>query len=295
MRSYDSAVSDNPGGYVLIIVLVVLASSMAIIISFISTVYLYANTAENFKNAEKMSMLLKAAHKISTERGKEFYSRTTYNNYKEIPFEETVDDIKVNVIVVDNNSKFNVNSLVYRNGLVNQNAYEVFKRLLRELDIKEDYADILIDYIDPDKVSRSSTGEINAKNYFLFSLSELNYIFPREDLDKLLPYVTFFGDGKININTADYPVIKALHRDMTDALAKRIIDLRNEKAFDSIGAVTRVPGMESIGIAISDMIVVKNSSFQLYLKAEKDDFVESVEAGCEIIENRIVTKYWKEF
>lgn len=293
MRNNDGTVINN-NGYVLIIVLVVLAAAMSILINFISTVYLFANTAENFKNAEKMSVLMKAAYKISTERGKEFYSRMTYNSYKELPFEEVVDDIKVSVLVVDNNSKFNINSLVYRNGLVNQNAYEVFKRLLKGLEIKEDYADILIDYIDPDKVSRSSTGEINAKNYFLFSLSELNYIFPKEDLDKLLPYVTFFGDGKININTADYYVIKALHNDITETVAKRIIDARTEKAFDSIGAVTRIAGMESIGISISDMIVVKNNSFQLYLKAEKDEFTENVEAGFELLDNKIVTKYWKE-
>lgn len=294
MRNNDCPVKDASKGYVLIIVLVILASAMSILINFISTVYLFANTAENFKNAEKMSVIMKAAYKISSERGKELYSRATYNSYRELPIEEVVDDIKVSVLVVDNNSKFNVNSLVFKNGLVNQNAYEIFKRLLKELDIKEDYADILVDYIDPDKVSRSSTGEMNAKNYFLFSASELNYIIPKEDLDKLLPYVTFFGDGKININTADYPLVKALHKDMTDVLAKRVIDARSEKAFDSIGSLTKVSGMESIGISISDMIVVKNSSFQLYLKAEKEDFSESVEAGCEILENRVVTRYWKE-
>jgi len=290
MRSYDRSVR----GYVLIIVLLVLASSMAVLVNFISTVYLYASTSTNFKDSERMSMLMKAAYKIATERGKEFYSRTSYNSYKELPFEEVVDDIKVSALVVDNNSKFNVNRLVFQNGLVNQTAYEIFKRLLKELEIKEDYADMLIDYIDQDKVSRSSTGEINAKNYFLFSLSELSYIFSKDDLDKLLPYVTVFGDGKININTADYVILKALHSDMTDSVAKRLIDARTEKPFDTVAAVTRVAGMESIGIAISDIITVKNSSFQLYLKAEKDDFTETVEAGCEILDNRIVTKYWKE-
>lgn len=290
MRNNDGSIK----GYVLIIVLFVLAVSMVVLVNFISKIYLYANTAQNFKDGEMMSMLIKAGYKISTERGKEFYSRTNFNSYRELPFEEVVDDIRVTAVVVDNNSKFNVNKLVFQNGLVNQVAYEIFKRLLKELELKEDYADMLIDYIDKDKVSRSSTGEIHAKNYFLFSLSELSYIFSKEDLDKLLPYVTFFGDGRININTADYLVLKSLHKDMTEAIAKRLIDARTEKPFENIGAVTKVAGMESIGIAISDVITVKNNSFQLYLKAEKDNFTESVEAGFEILDNKVITKYWKE-
>ncbi len=292
MRNNDGTVTSK--GYVLIIVLAVLASAMVILVDFIGKVYLYANTSENFKDSERISTLLKAAYRISSERGREFYARTNFNRFRELPFEETVEDIKVTAVIVDNNSKFNINALIYQNGLINQNAYNVFKRLLRELELKEDYADILVDYIDPDRISRSSTGEMNAKNHFLFSLSELNYIFEKEDLNRLLPYLTFFGDGKININTADYVVIKSLHADITESLAKRIIDVRTEKPFETVGDVTRVPGMESIGIAISDMIVVKNSGFQVYLKGEKENFTAAVEAGCEFRDGRVVTRYWKE-
>ena len=60
-----------------------------------------------------------------------------------------------------------------------------------------------MDYIDPDKVPRVPGGEDNAKNNFLFSLSELSYIFPEDVMNTLTPYLTVFGDGKINLNTAD--------------------------------------------------------------------------------------------
>lgn len=292
MQYHDRKLENS--GYVLIIVLIVLASSMAILTTFISDVYVYVNTTENFRESEKMSMVMKAAYTFTSERGRELYARSNYNSFREIPFEENVEDMKLIVLVVDNNSKFNLNSLVFKNGLVNQSAYNVFKRLLKELEIDESYADTVIDYIDADKVSRSSTGELNAKNYFLFSLSELSYIFPKEDLDKLLPYVTFFGDGKININTALYPVLKALHNDISEEVLKRIIERRTEKPFENIGELTKVSGMERVGIEISDMITVKNTSFMIYLKAAKDEFIENIEAGCEIIGDKIVTKYWKE-
>lgn len=290
MRDNDSSIK----GYVLIIVLFVLAATTTILVNFINTVYLYASTADNFMNSEKMSTLLKAAYRLSIERGKEFYSKSSYNSLKEIPFEDAVEDLKISVLAVDNNSKFNINSLVYSNGLVNQTAYEIFKRLLRELDINEDYADIVIDYIDKDKISRSATGEARAKDYYLFSLSELDYIFKKEDRDKILPYITFFGDGKLNINTIDYPLIKALHNNMTDALAKRIMDVRMEKPFENIAAITKIAGMETIGLEISNIISVKNNSFMLYLKAEKGDFSEAVEAGFELQNNIVITRYWKE-
>ncbi len=80
------------------------------------------------------------------------------------------------------------------------------------------------------KVPRVPGGENKAKNYFLFSLSELSYIFPEDVINTVMPYLTVFGDGKININTADLPLLKALHPEMSEALAKRIIEVREEQA-----------------------------------------------------------------
>ena len=106
--------------------------------------------------------------------------------------------------------------------MVNEPRYNAFKRLLKELKINEEYADRLVDFIDPDKVPRVPGGETNAKNNFLFSLSELSYIFPDDIMKTIAPYLTVFGDGKININTADVLLLKTLHPDMTGALAERI-------------------------------------------------------------------------
>jgi general secretion pathway protein K len=75
----------------------------------------------------------------------------------------------------------------------------------------------------------------------------LGYIFPEDDLKKVLPYLTVFGDGKININTAELPLLKAMHTDMTETLAKRIIEVREGKPFESSVDLTKVPGMETIG------------------------------------------------
>ena len=284
----------NKKGYVLVIVLLILAVTTALVIDFTGIVYGYVNTANNFTESERMSLLLKSAYLLTAEKALSLSSQLSFSDQREISLEEKVEDTTVGLLLEDNNSKFNVNSLVFRNGFVNETGYNIFKRLLRELKINEEYADRLVDFIDPDKIPRVRDGESKAKNYFLFSLSELSYIFPEDDLKTVMPYLTVFGNGKININTADLLLLKTLHPEMSEALAKRIIEVREGKPFEGQGDVVKVPGMEKIGIEISDFITEKSSSFFVVIKAQSNDLVETAEAGFDLSNGRVVTEYWRE-
>lgn len=292
----------NKKGYVLVIVLLILAITTALVIDFSGTVYGYANTANNFAESERMSLLLKSAYRLTAEKALELSSQLNFNAQKEFSLEEKIEDTTVGLLLEDNNSKFNVNTLVYRNnGQRNNTAFDIFKRLLKELKINEEYADRLVDYIDPDKNPEVPGGENNAKNNFLFSLSELSYIFSEDDLKKVMPYLTVFGETEIdgithlniNINTADLPLLKALHSDMSDALAKRIIEVREGKPFETLTDEINVLGNN----VVSDLlyvITVKSNSFNALIKAERNDLVETAEAGFALSGGRIVTKYWRE-
>jgi type II secretory pathway component PulK len=292
----------NKKGYVLVIVLLILAVTTALVIDFSGTVYGYVNAANNFNESERMSLLLKSAYLLASEKALDLSQ--VMGAQREISFEEKIEDTTVSLNLEDNNSKFNVNTLVSRiNGEPNLTAYFIFRRLLKELKINEEYADRLVDYIDPDKIPEVPGGENNAKNNFLFSLSELGYIFPEDDLNKVRPYLTIFGETitdmtyiNININTADLPLLKALHKDMTETLAKGIIEVREGKPFGSTDEVRRrVPGMETIGPDIAvNIIKVESNSFNVVIKAERNDLVETVEAGFDLSGSRIVTKYWRE-
>jgi general secretion pathway protein K len=284
----------NKKGYVLVIVLLILAVTTALVIDFAGIVYGYVNTANNFTESERMSLLLKSAYLLTAEKALSLSSQLSFSDQREISLEEKVEDTTVGLLLEDNNSKFNVNSLVFRNGFVNETGYNIFKRLLRELKINEEYADKLVDFIDPDKIPRVPDGEIKAKNNFLFSLSELSYIFPDDVVAKVMPYLTVFGDGKININTADLLLLKTLHPEITGALAGRIKEVREGKSFERMGDVVKVPGMEKIGIDISDVVTVKSNSFYVVIKAEHNDLVETAEAGFDLGSGRVVTKYWRE-
>ena len=284
----------NKKGYVLVIVLLILAVTTALVIDFTGIVYGYVNTANNFTESERMSLLLKSAYLLTAEKVLSLSSQLSFSDQREISLEEKVEDTTVGLLLEDNNSKFNVNSLVFRNGLVNEECYNIFKSLLRELKINDEYADRLVDYIDPDKVPRVSGGESNAKNNFLFSLSELSYIFPEDVMNTLMPYLTVFGDGKINLNTADILLLQALCPEMTVALAERIKEVREGKPFETLGDVLKVPGMEKIGIDISNIIKVKSNSFSVVIKAERNDLTETAEAGFDLSGGRAVLKYWRE-
>lgn len=281
-------------GYVLVVVLLILAVTTAVVIDFARTVYGYVNTANNFSESERLSLLLRSAYIFAAERARDLSSQFSFNDRRQVIFEDKIEDTPIELLLEDNNSKFNLNSLVYKNGVVNEAGYAIFRRLLRELTINEEYADRLVDFIDTDKVPRIPGGESSAKNHPLFSLSELGYTFPEDLLQKVMPYLTVFGDGKININTADELLLRALHPGMTTALAERLMEVRKERPFQRLGDVVKVPGMEKIGIELSDSITVKSSSFNVAIRARSHDLVETAEAGFELSEGRIVTKYWKE-
>jgi type II secretory pathway component PulK len=98
----------------------------------------------------------------------------------------------------------------------------------------------------------------------------------------------------INVNTADLPLLKALHKDMTETLAKRIMEVRKDKPFERMRDVLNFPDMGKIGLDLDGVITVKSNSFNVVIKAESNDLVETAEADFDLIGGRIVTKYWRE-
>ncbi len=285
----------NKKGNVLIVVLLVFTITISITFDFIRRVYLFVNVTENYKNAESLSVILKSGYTYATEQIKEYLKSLDYTDKSSQTIQDRAEDILISAIILDSNSRFNVNTLVFQNGNINNRNYQIFRRLLKILNLDEAYADKLVDYIDFDKVRRTSDGEINSKNYFLFSLSELGYIFNTEDLEKIKPYLTFIGNGMINVNTAEKELIMALHNDISEELANKIIEKRQESPFKSKGDFVNLPGMNVIGINISDIITVKSTSFLINLTASKDDLQEYVEAAFDLSDGQVNTRYWKEY
>jgi general secretion pathway protein K len=67
----------------------------------------------------------------------------------------------------------------------------------------------------------------------------------REAVDRLLPYVTVWGSGLININSAPAEVVEALAEDLDSTLATLIVQQRQRRPFKDIQDLQRVPGMNA--------------------------------------------------
>jgi general secretion pathway protein K len=78
----------------------------------------------------------------------------------------------------------------------------------------------------------------------------------------LSKYVTVYGEGKININTAPLVVLQSLDIEIDEVLAQNIIDYREEKRFEGIADIVNVEGMtEEIFRRIEGLITIDESQF----------------------------------
>ena len=136
--------------------------------------------------------------------------------------------------VEDLQGRFNLNSLVAWDPQANtfvpdQHQLSVFRNLLADLDIDAAYADLLVDWIDPDIAPSSNSGgggedtlylsqtpPYRPPNTFITHPSELLALpkFGRENYQKIAPYVTALPiDAAVNICTAHAVVLNTTRND----------------------------------------------------------------------------------
>ncbi|RMG58524.1 MAG: general secretion pathway protein GspK [Deltaproteobacteria bacterium] len=127
------------------------------------------------------------------------------------------------ITVVDEERKFNINSLILPGGLApNERMVAIFQGLLTELGIDPLLTDAVLDWLDSDDTPRPAGAEseyysslphpYSPKNDLFDTLSELLLVrgFTREVYEKLAPFITVHSSGKININTAPPEILRVL-------------------------------------------------------------------------------------
>jgi len=131
--------------------------------------------------------------------------------------------------VEDLSGRFNLNSVVKWDGTkfdTDEHQVEIFRRLLREVGLEDRWADLLVDWIDPDNQPYGSGGEdtlylsqnppYRPPNTFITHPSELLALpgFGPERFAKIAPYVTALPiDAVVNVCTASGPVLDATRND----------------------------------------------------------------------------------
>jgi len=137
---------------------------------------------------------------------------------------ELIDGVSIAGQITDLDGRFNLNSLVDDQGAKDPVAVEIFRRLLRTLDIPEQKADLVVDYIDSDQQTEPNGAEDSfytsqqpsnrPPNRPMLQVSELLAV-PQIGLEtylRLAPHVTALPRDRreINLCTASGVLLDAL-------------------------------------------------------------------------------------
>jgi general secretion pathway protein K len=300
LRKYQK--NHNQRGMALVVTLLALVLITAMVVEFSYGVYTSTNSLYNWRDSQRLSVMAKSGITVSVRTLTDLLSRYTYSypGSLELPIENPFEDFNgiISVRIEDENSKFNINSIISSNGLLNETAFNSFKRLLDLLSIEEKIAERVADWIDPDNEARIPDSEVNTKNTYLYSIDEILLIngIQREDYDKLLPYITVYGDGLININGAEKPVLRCMAEGITDELAQRVIDYRKFKPFEEVVDIYKVAGFETvIGQSLMGQITVGGKNFYIRSTASSGGIKRIIEAVFNMSGSSKLIRYWKEY
>lgn len=300
LTSHMQRVSSQ-GGIALVITLMIVTLITAMVVEFAYGVYVNTNALHNWQISQELSLTARSATRLASKLitapvgfrdslMRDLYTSPGLTLSQKIPFKDVEGTITLRI--EDETAKFNLNALRYRNGTDNNNAYNVFVRLLEALNMNTDIANMVCFWMNSSTGHRPrEAGSGRSKNTYLDSVDELLMI-PGIDLEsyrRLQPYVTIYGSGdgtlSINLNTADVPVLMSLSDNISKQLAERIISYR------PLTSINAVPGFENPGSIPLGILVAYNSSvFHVAATAESGGIkriVESVLQGGTVL-------YWKE-
>lgn len=286
-------------GIALILTLVILTILTAMIIEFSYSVYTTTASLKNWHDSQRLSLVSRSGISLAVKTISEIPQNELYRTPPNIaiPVSDILMDFQGTVIVnvEDENSRFNLNSIINENQTLNKDSYNLFRRLLKNLGLEEGLADNIADWIDKDNEPRRIDSEQGAKNSFMESTDELLLIkgITEDIFIKLLPYITVYAIDRanpqlININTASEPVIISIADGITNQLAQRIIQAR---PFESISDVEKVA--QGLGLGPTK-IVVKPSVFRIISIAEENKVKRVIESVVEIRGGLNIVRYWKE-
>ncbi len=288
----------------LVLTLMVLTIITAMVVEFAYGVYVNTTLLYNWQAAQKLSLLANsgatlAAKFVTANIARRSY---TYPGSVALPPQDPLGDGNfVSLLIEDENAKFNLNTLLKADHkTIEDEPYEAFRRLLLELSIEEDVADLVADWIDRDMVPMPAGSERGTKNAPLQSVEELLLIpgMDREVYDTLLPYVTVYGgedalrQAYVNINGASVPVLMSLSDAVSREMAQRVVDFRESTPFKNKDVLFNdVAGFGDMR-KIRDKITVTGKAFRLEITASLEDGL-SIVIRC-VIDAAGVVKYWKE-
>ncbi len=261
--------TGNEKGMVLLLVLVVVALLSALLSDFAFSTLVDLRLTETFRDTTRAEYLSRGG--ITAGR---MILQTDRNSYdakndsaelwsvgvQDYPLAEGT----VSVTIDDLDGRLQLNLLVDQEGNANILYRDRFVRLCEELalDNPEALADALVDWLDPDQETGAAGAEdadylamnppYEATDGPLRSIEDLYLIrgFDAETYTRLSPFVSSFGSGVLNINTATPEVLRSWDIETVSAIEdllskrkegpfKRLEDLREALGVETFSALNR--------------------------------------------------------
>ncbi len=228
-------------------------------------------------------------------------------------------DGTIQITVEDEERKFDLNKLVMTNGNApDEKRIAIFRRLLEILEIDPSLADAVVDWLDNDNTPRVGGAESDyyeslpfpykAKNDFFDTVDELRLVrgVTPEIFEKLRPFVTVYGDGLINLNTAPKPILMALSGypgaadigTITEETADEIIAYRKDTPFQNVADIQKVSPLLSnlyhSVLVFREVTTVKSETFHIRSVGEVAGTSRVIDAvGIRTAGGAIQWRYWR--
>ncbi len=276
------------GGFVVIVVL-----CMVVMLS----VLLLAFNQESRANLYAVEDFRKSAQALNCARAGLNIAIAAADDFSDIKFEKSLQNLfsGENAVALDQgeclikvseeSGKLNVNLLKDKNGRLNRAGIDHLLNLIDNLNRDKSYdspidygiVPAIIDWIDDDDLVTSlpfikqnnrgaesshysrSSPPYKCRNAAVETVEEILPVkgMSSETLGRLRDYLTVYGDGKINLNSASELTLASLSAEMDTALAQVIIERRRFKPFESVAELRELPGMTgSLYNAISRTLTV---------------------------------------
>lgn len=209
---------------------------------------------------------------------------------------------RISIAITAVDGRININDLVSSAGNIDAVVKNRCLRLfdILEIDHVDSHVDALIDWLDPDDDPQPAGAEAgyyalqtpatHCKNGPIDTLEELQLIagFTAEEITKLRPHISLYGNDKIHLNSASAQVLYALADEMDLDTAKEIVSQRKERPFESIEALKELPNWESFYWAINGYLTVKADYYQIDTQALVSDGQRRARATIKKSSNRVV-------
>jgi general secretion pathway protein K len=293
-------IKQNKSGFVIVVVLCIV-TMLAVTLLFFNRqtkndLYAAETLQKNYQsfNCANSALNIAIAAIRSTSAGNEKSSTDLP------PADKTfdIDSCRCSVTITDENGKINLNSLIDQQGKPDKNVIEQFLRLVDLLNRRPgpriDYsiAPALVDWLDTDDnvvslpfLQNDNLGAESAyyqklnpaykcSNAPLNSVDELLLVkgVTAETLERLQNYITVYGNGKININSAPGEVIESLSEKMDPGLAQAVIDKRKLQPFKTVAQLRQFPWMtDAIYNDIKDKLTTTPAEYYYTITATAED------------------------